>query len=342
MRGWPSIVLCIGASTPSTADELHPPRSRKAIAMLVKAYAEGQEDKYTHKSRPLHFRLLSVARQAWARNYDHLIFHEANLPDKHKALFQSWSPDITLRFINVQPTFDRGLAIKADWSRQIAAGSRDYRARAIELGARCWDSKNDTLANVMELQAIGYKSMCNFWYADFLNYTREYDSLYRIDDDCVLEPVIPRDPDPGPGTTVNAARKMRYEKPAVQIGVASFFGRLSRAHNCSTQSLAPKLCFRGTEAQWVSPYSNVVWFNLTWARHHRWLYDSVAETNCIYHDRWGDHILWGATLRLLGVDFKWMRGINMPYCHASSNAASLDNGCSLEGCKGRRDRGCIR
>ena len=308
--------------------------------MLIIARPEGEEARYLSTERNLKNRLVSVARLPWAKDYDHIIFHESNLAEKHKSLFQSWSPSLPLRFINVQPVFDNGLAIMGRWQERLQQGRHDHRERARQEGAVCWDTKNATLADIFELQAVGYKSMCKFWYADFLKYTLDYDSVFRIDDDCVIEPDVLVDPDPGPGTTINAARKMGGDKAAVSIGLAKYFHILGKAANVTKHVHSHRLSFHGNEPGWSSPYSNIVWFNLTWARQFQWIYDAVESTECIYHDRWGDHILWGATLKLLGVDYARIHSIRMKYCHSTSSRASMLAGCDINGCKHKKGLGC--
>lgn len=311
--------------------------------MLVKGHAEGEEAEYEGTERNIKSRLISVARLPWSKDYDHVIFHESNLPEKHKSLFQSWSSTLPLRFINVQPVFDNGHAIMAPWQEQLEQGSYAFRSPAEQQGAVCWDTTNATLAAKSELNNLGYKSMCKFWFADFLKYTLDYDSVFRIDDDCVLEPDTLTDPDPGPMTTVNSARKMGGDKPQVSIGLAQYFhtlGQRSHSSNATRKIHLHRLSFRGNEHGWSSPYSNIVWFNLTWARQFQWIYDAVGSTECIYHNRWGDHILWGATLRLLGIDYARIPAMRMRYCHSTSSRQSILVGCDLDGCKHKKGLGC--
>ena len=66
-------------------------------------------------------------------------------------------------------------------------------------------------------------AMCRFWFTEFLEYTKEYEAILRIIGDCVLEPNIEVDPDPGPDTMMAAARIMRFDKPSVILGMAGLF-----------------------------------------------------------------------------------------------------------------------
>ena len=301
---------------------------------------------YNQSRRPLLLRLLSVARQPWASRYDHLIFHEADLSQEHKALFQATSPGITLRFINVQRVFDEGWRLHANWSATIAHNSVAHRQRAQRQGATCWDTRNATAAAALALKNTGYKSMCRFWYAEFLKFTVAYQTLLRIDDDIVLDPHIPDDPAPGRGNLipVNCVHKMWYDNPNVVRGLGLFFTLLAdRAHIVyGKKGSQPQNPFhgqyrKGLNAEWPSPYSNIVWFNLTWAREQQWIYDAVDETQCIFHNRWGDHVLWGATLKMLLIDFWHVRTMTLPHCHGS---ATKDSWCDLNACRGREGQGC--
>lgn len=327
-----------GMSNTYTPMQISWPVNRRAIAMLIKGEAEGDEANYELPTRPIHYRLQSVARLPWAKTYDHLIFHESSLPEKHKPLLQQWSPQIPLRFINVQAVFDAGKLLQSNWKRDAENGRYSFRDPALNRGVSCWDEHNiDNKTNTtLELDFFGYKSMCQFWFADFLDYVTDYDAVLRIDDDIVIEPTALRDPDPGPGTMINAPRKMGADKPGVVVGVAGYFKQLS-ANMSRTKPIERHAIWTGREVGWPSPYSCLVWFNTTWAREWKWAADAVKETQCIYHNRWGDHILWGAVLKLAGVHFRWVKEMRLPYCHGSHSRGA---GCSLAGCRGKRGEGC--
>ena len=209
----------------------------------------------------------------------------------------------------------------------------------------CWDTKNNSAAAAAELASIGYKSMCRFWYAEFLKYTVAYSSLLRIDDDIVLDPTIPKDPAPGQGNRipVNTVHKMWGDHPGVVRGLWLLFYQLAERAHISYGKKATNPFYgqyrKGLNAAWPSPYSNIVWFNLTWARQHQWIYDAVGDTECIYHNRWGDHVLWGATLKMLLVDFWHVHTMTLPHCHGS---ATKDSWCDLSACRGREGQGCPR
>jgi hypothetical protein len=94
----------------------------------------------------------------WALQYDHVIFHEGNITEEHRAYIHSQSPDLQLKFVDVSDSF-----------------SRD--ARKVPTETEC--------ASIPEWP-IGYKRMCRFWFVDFWQYVKGYRYLVRFDDDVHL------------------------------------------------------------------------------------------------------------------------------------------------------------
>jgi hypothetical protein len=137
---------------------------------------------------------LPLIHSAHLRRYDHLLFHEADFPDAHKIFLQSTVPSTPLRFINVQAFFDAGRRyLDAQRAQVRAEGATAARARARELGAKCWvdgegtdrdyepfyKSKEEfkafmTDASNTEACCAGYKTMCHFWFSGFLEYARPH------------------------------------------------------------------------------------------------------------------------------------------------------------------------
>ena len=50
----------------------------------------------------------------------------------------------------------------------------------------------------------------------------------------------------------------------------------------------------GADAVWPSPYTNLMWIDLAWARSDavRAVLRAVNDTGCIWTNRWGDLPLW--------------------------------------------------
>lgn len=68
---------------------------------------------------------------------------------------------------------------------------------------------------------------------------------------------------------------------------------------------------------WMGPYSNVYFVNLRWLRQQALILEfmeAVDSTGCIFSNRWGDHVLWGAALAVASVP-KFI--LNMTYYHGS-------------------------
>ena len=224
-------------------------------------------------------RTLSVARQRWAKECDHVIFHEGNIPPAHQHFIQSELPLLRLRFVSIRQTFEL---------RKARA------AQIMQLGGTTRSREHG--CDPVLAQGPGYKAMCDFWYAGFLRYTQTYTHMLRIDEDCVLED---DQPDPfefalSASADIAATSWWTRDSETVTMGMSMLFRSL--ATNLSTRGAEP-LTFP-EPGRWKSPYSNVMLVRLRWAHAMQWALDAVTASECILSNRWGDMPLWGATLRL--------------------------------------------
>ena len=81
-----------GMSNTYTPMQISWPVNRRAIAMLIKGEARVMKPTMV-PSRPIHYRLQSVARLPWAKTYDHLIFMRAVCPKSTSPYFSNESSD---------------------------------------------------------------------------------------------------------------------------------------------------------------------------------------------------------------------------------------------------------
>lgn len=264
-------------------------QSRLAVAVLAKGRTEaiGYGD--------LIERTLAVARQSWSNKYDHLIFHEGNMPMEHQRYIQSEVPSLQLQFISVRDFFDptklRATAIVE------AGGTPNSRAYGCD---------------PVQAQGSGYKAMCAFWYASFSRYTKKYSHLLRIDEDCVIDAA-----QPDPLVSLRAA----------DIAASTYWSRDSADLSKGMSALFRLLANRSGHAvhfpepgRWKSPYSNVMMISLRWVRRMHWVIDAVAQSECILSNRWGDMPLWGATLKLAKLSKAGREGnLQLSYLHKSHN-----------------------
>jgi hypothetical protein len=151
--------------------------------------------------------------------------------------------------------------------------------------------------------SCGYKTMCRFWFCDFPELCKGYEYVLRVDEDVVLE-----ENSPDPFTIAPLASPGFYgiECQTFAQGMGNFFS-----------SLATELhrTFNPDEV-WSSPYTNVLWINVDWARSPdvKFVRDKVRDSQCIMTNRWGDLPLWGALCKLLNVP---RIALNLPYFHGS-------------------------
>jgi len=251
------------------------PSNRRAIVVLTRGY--DSLDGYNE----LILRTNAIKYHKWSQNYDHIIFHEGNITPLHQKYICSKTKPLPLQFVSVKKSFDRNMG------RAEQTG---------ELDELCpWYGKNN----------LGYKSMCAFWFTDFIEYTSEYDAILRIDEDCIIDKNSANDPAPDKNTALASAMYQGMDNPEVIVGMRKFATSVSMQLGVK----APK------DLEWVSPYTNVMWVSMQYAKSHnvREIVKLVHETNCIMRNRWGDLPLWGLTMSLLGtpqvlLDIKYYHG----------------------------------
>ena len=225
-----------------------------------------------------------LAAHPWAWRYDHILFHEGPLVSATQQAVLIADSNLPLKFV----------AVYEEW-----------RANKARCGAPAKGIYCPQVGGV----SCGYKSMCSFWYGGFIKYLNSsYESVLRIDDDCEVDADQPnpmlglRDVDFAAPLYV---RKM--DRPAYMEGMVAAFKKFGPSIFGTDASLLVGGKYgEGTNRKHASardgwnwsPYSNVFWVNLTWARSENItrLLAAVDNTNCIFRARWGDAPLWGGTL----------------------------------------------
>ncbi len=159
--------------------------------------------------------------------------------------------------------------------------------------------KNSICNHTGSRHKIGYRTMCNFWYVDFMKYLHNCSFVLRIDSDIRL---IPNQNDPFlrlPKTLSPVEWQKEMDKKKVMYGMIHLF-----------QGINHELTY------WESPYTNVMMINMSWINSEsvQTIIRIVNDTNCIFYNRWGDLPLWGATVRLLEEEKEYL---NLSYYHKS-------------------------
>lgn len=215
-----------------------------------------------------------------AGDFDHVIFHEGNIPQSHQDYIrEQCKSPHRIIFKNIQYVFE-SICPRTD-------------------GVLCPET------SLSKHAGPGYKAMCKFWTGCFATELSEYKFCLRIDEDCIVIGSSSVDT-----MTTESARAvmmspcMEYEEEQqVTRGLPSFFRELDST-------------FPST---WLSPYTNVVVFNLQWVRSAeiKSITDGILATRCIDTNRWGDMPIWGAIMALKKVSNE---PVDMKYYHGSHDA----------------------
>ena len=249
--------------------------------------------------------------------YDHVIFHDGPMDAAHESHIRQQVGEplgSRLQFINVAARFH---------SRDGLIGSATKNAIKHGCPATLYRSK-------------GYHAMCSFWYNDIPEVLAvSYSHLLRIDDDCVLlhaGGIHARDPAPhlrNKGVHI-AAMPYSSDDAGYAQGLEAFFAKLAQnvSHHPERRWSAVPHTVPGRLAI-PSPYTNVMWLDLAWARSDpvRSVREAVDASGCVASNRWGDLILWGATMRLLG-EAPPMLIPGLTYLHISHNTC-VGSGCAV-------------
>jgi hypothetical protein len=214
----------------------------------------------------LRSRQMALSKLPWTRTWDHVIFHEGNITEKECG--------IPARYIDVSRTFLK-------FQKEV--------------------SPSPICATTCLLHfPMGYRSMCLFWFDDFLDYLSEYDEILRIDDDCQLYLGVP-EPRLPPDALFAASKTQGCDAPEFTDGMVELFSNIDPTTDFSSCS---------------HPYTNVMWVDVQWAMATRGLKSAMLESNCIQLNRWGDLPLWGYFLKMMGVA---ICELPISYFHGSHN-----------------------
>ncbi len=160
-------------------------------------------------------------------------------------------------------------------------------------------------------QGWGYRHMCNFWFIGFLEYTKKYDLLIRIDEDCEISFSIDRMFDLLEKKACVYGTWFEEGDERLTKGLLDYFKDFFQEENFSTLS------------DNSGPYTNVIGFNLMKIREKKLLSEfqkKLKNDNLIFIRRWGDLPLWGATLRVLFKKDEYEELDFITYFHSSHSA----------------------
>ena len=257
--------------------------------VLICVLTRGYPYKYGYSDLILRNRALAseVKFDSNFLNIDYKIFHEGNISKDHQTFIAKFSRLKHLYFINIGKEFMSDISFESSYTHETEV-SRSF--------------------------SVGYKSMCRFWTDIFLDYTKEYDYIVRIDEDCIVRALpIEKLIKYMARSEVNYVTPLNFEwdDDRVTIGLLNFARDFSRRHKLfSAEPLNLK----------VNPFSNMFILNAVHYRNSnlfRCFMSEVRATNGIYSNRWGDHVIWGLVFKILGEDQSKMVRNDIVYVHGS-------------------------
>jgi hypothetical protein len=220
---------------------------------------------------------------------DHFVFHEGNINTLSRLAICIASWPLRLRFVNLRVFFERF--------------NRETNPESIE---KCPETE------LSSQFSVEYRAMCAFWISEFLSYLGDYDVVFRVDEDCVLEslsyetvllPMFDR--------TVDYCAGMAFglDAPDVTRGLEEF---VTGWHEDHPGTLPP--------VRNRNPYTNLFLLRPNAVKSNPEALDflrHVRLSGCVLNNRWGDHVIWGALLSMYGDRIKSNFTAEVSYFHGS-------------------------
>jgi hypothetical protein len=243
------------------------------IAVLTRGYPEVEQ------YQPLVRRNMHIERCLKDISIPLIIFHEGNIPEIYQGYIRYCTPDLDIRFINV----NNGLAFRKE--------------------KESIPEKEETIGF-----STGYRHMCSFWFVDFWHFVKEFDYILRIDDDCYVDYDI--------DDIFKSIKSCNFiygrwqdDDEFVTTGLNELTCEFME------QNTTKRL---GTKSP-SGPYTNVFAMNLRNIRDNQLLQQYIQlvdDTSNIYRNRWGDLALWGEVIYyIFGMNTAEFHRIR--YYHAS-------------------------
>ena len=254
-----------------------------AIAVLTRGYQNLQQ------YNTLIQRNISIAKNIGKMlNYiDILIFHEGNILDIHQQYISKGTPLLNLKFI------------------------------CIKEHAFNDDKKTISFFEPTKSFGLNYRHMCSFWFVDFWKFVENYDMILRIDEDCMIDFIIPE------LFFVLQNKSVVYgewskDHDFVTYGLNKFTQQFIRT-DIFNNNYNNKPIFNHRPS---GPYTNVFGLNLERLRKNMMIQKyikKIKESNYIYIFRWGDLPLWGESLFYFCDPIEYFKFEKIKYFHGSHN-----------------------
>jgi hypothetical protein len=251
---------------------------RNAIVCLTKGYEdECGYDLLIERNRSIY----ETMNRHRTYQYPLIIWHEGNIPPEHQRYIAAREYNEDLRFIDISSTF----RLPNDLSE----------------------------GDMVETWPLGYRLMCRFHYYDIWNYTRQFDYIMRVDEDCTLMSVA-YDP---------------MEALSLSRGDFAAADYVAETHELTNETLAPfaesfAAGFRLQSKRSSCYNQSFPYTNLYVTRTGFWqqpeiqsfLHAVVCEPNALRY-RWGDLPVLGVSLNMFAFPEKVYRIGQIGYRHGS-------------------------
>lgn len=272
----------------------HKPERDRAIVTLSRGDPSGMYEDLINRT-------LSIAHHKWATTYDFLIFHENDLLSKDQIYIREMVPPkiaSLITFVNVDAIFSK------------------HKHYPINKKTKLSENFNCSPTALSLTFREGYHLMCSFWFIDIyqLHISKNYKYFLRIDDDILISEDSIYDPFLEDSILASVATFHGMDHSDVITGLDSFL------YSISDSDIGRRFNLSWNNQTWISPYSNVMWMNMEFLRSPkmRYIRKQVANSHCIFSNRWGDLPLYGALMKMLGN--LPVTGLNLKYFHGSHNA----------------------
>jgi len=212
------------------------------------------------------------------KSIDIIIFNEGNISTFDQEDICNETPNLNIKFVTVQFPNDKESLPNYDITRE----------------------------------RLGYKHMCHFWFIDSWKYLEQYDTILRIDEDCMINFNI--------DSILNKINNkwlifghLEEDLDYVTIGLNEFTLDFLKNNGYTNNQLRSPI---------TGPYTNVIAMNLKLLRENEIIksyIQDVDKSNCIYMYRWGDLPLWGELLYYIIPKDKYEITTDIKYFHGSHN-----------------------
>jgi hypothetical protein len=248
----------------------------KCITVLTRGYNNINEYEELIK------RNIHINNNLEDKSIDILIFHEGNILVDHQLYIKNKTPELKIEFITILD-----IAFQPDKINIPFEEGKQF--------------------------GLGYRHMCSFWFINFMDATKEYDKILRIDEDCFLESNIDKiflqlD------EYIFTCGAISPDEEFVTVGLNAFSLEFMDKHK--NDFLFKK--YHGKKPS--GPYTNLFGLSLNQIRNNDMFIkyrNDVDNSNMIYKRRWGDLPLWGEVIYYIFGEDSLLIDNTIKYFHGS-------------------------